>query len=121
VEDAASTLMDFLVEDKSVAVHLQQDYMQRPPCRQCEIVGEQGKLVADFAALRVTAPGANLDFSVFDRNQLFLSQTKHFLASLDGRESPMVDLRAGLQSLRMALAARESIETGQPVPLAREF
>jgi predicted dehydrogenase len=121
VEDTASTLMNFLVENKPVAIHLQQDYLQRPPCRQCEIVGEQGKIVADFAALRVTAPGVSLDFSGFDRNQLFLDQTRHFLACLAGRESPNVDLRAGMQSLRMALAAKESITTGQPVTLALEF
>jgi len=121
VEDTASTLMDFSVENKSVAVHLQQDYVQRPPCRQCEIVGELGKIIADFAALRVTAPGVSFDFSGFDRNQLFLSQTQHFLACVEGRESPMVDLHAGIQSLRMALAAKESIATGQPVPLAMEL
>ena len=121
VEDVASTLMEFSVEDKPVAVHLQQDCVQRPLCRQCEIVGEQGKIIADFSALRVTAPGVSLDFSGFDRNQLFLDQTKHFLACLQGQESPIVDLRAGIQSLRMALAAKESIATGQPVNLITEF
>jgi predicted dehydrogenase len=121
VEDTASTLMDFLIEDKPAAVHLQQDYAQRPPCRQCEIVGEAGKIVADFAALRLTAPGVDLDFAGFDRNQLFLDQTKHFLACLDGGESPIVDLRAGMESLRMALAAKESIATGLPVTLSAEL
>jgi predicted dehydrogenase len=121
VEDVASTLMEFSVEDKPVAVHLQQDCVQRPLCRQCEIVGEQGKIIADFSALRVTAPGVSLDFSGFDRNQLFLDQTKHFLACLQGQESPIVDLRAGIQSLQMALAAKESIATGQPVNLITEF
>jgi predicted dehydrogenase len=121
VEDTASTLMDFSVDDKPVAVHLQQDYVQRPPCRQCEIIGDQGRIFADFAALRVTAPGVSLDFSGFDRNQLFLDQTKHFLACIEGRASPVVDLRTGIQSLRMALAAKESIATGQPVALATEF
>ncbi len=121
VEDTASTLMEFWVEDKPVAVHLQQDYVQRPPCRQCEIVGEQGKIVADFVVPRVTAPGVDLDFSGFDRNQLFIDQTKHFLACLEGHESPIVDLRAGIQSLRMALAAKESIATGRPVKLITDF
>jgi len=109
VEDNASTLMEFLVEDKPVAVHLQQDYLRRPPIRQCELIGDQGAFVADFAA-----PG-------FDRNQLFLDQTKHFLACLAGRESPLVDLRAGMQSLRMALAAKESIASGKPVTLSADF
>ncbi len=121
VEDCASTLMHFSVDDKPVAVHLQQDYVQRPPCRHCEIVGEQGKIIADFAALRVTGPSVALDFSGFDRNQLFLDQTKHFLACVKGQESPVVDLRAGIQSLRMALAAKESIATGQPVKLTAGF
>ena len=120
VEDTASTLMDFLIDDKPVSVHLQQDYLQRPPYRQCEIVGEGGKIVADFAGLRLTAPGVDLDFTGFDRNQLFLDQTKHFLACLEGRESPIVDLRSAMQSLRMALAAKESIASGQPVTLSAE-
>jgi len=109
VEDTASTLMEFLVEDKPVAVHLQQDYLRRTPCRQCEIVGDLDVFVADFAA-----PG-------FDRNQLFLDQTRHFLACVEGRESPVVDLRSGIQSLRMALAAKESIATGRPITIPAEF
>jgi predicted dehydrogenase len=121
VEDTASTLMDFPVNDRSIAAHLQQDYLQRPPCRQCEIIGDQGKVVADFARLHVTAPGVSLDFSGFDRNQLFLDQSQHFLACLEERESPVVDLPAGIESLRMALAAKESIATGQRVALAAEF
>jgi predicted dehydrogenase len=109
VEDTASTLMEFMVENKPVAVHLHQDYLQRPSIRRCELIGDQGTFVADFAT-----PG-------FDRNQLFLDQTKHFLACVAGRESPMVDLRAGIQSLRMALAAKESIATGRPIILPPEF
>jgi predicted dehydrogenase len=114
VEDTASTLMHFSINDKSFAVHLHQDYLQRPACRQCEIIGEEGKILADFASLRVT-PG--YDFAGFDRNQLFLDQTRHFLACMDGKEQPIVDLRAGIQSLRMALAAKESIATGRVVGL----
>jgi len=115
VEDTASTLMNFSVDGKPVAVHLHQDYLQRPPSRQCEIIGEQGKILADFAALRVTSPQGTQDFAGFERNQLFLDQSKHFLASMKGQETPVVDLSAGMQSLRMALAAKESIATGKPV------
>jgi predicted dehydrogenase len=118
VEDIASTLMEFAIENKPVAVHLHQDYLQRPARRQCEIIGDRGTIIADFNGLRVT-PG--YDFAGFDRNQLFLDQTRHFLACLAGNESAVVDLRAGIQSLRMALAAKESIASGQPVMLARDF
>jgi predicted dehydrogenase len=48
---------------------------------------------------------------------LFLDQLRHFLACLRGDEQPVVGVRDGAQSLRMALAARESIETGRVVDL----
>jgi predicted dehydrogenase len=121
VEDTASTLMDFLVDGRSVAVHLHQDYLQSPPNRQCEIIGELGKIVVDFSSLRVTAPGFIQDFAGFERNQLFVDETKHFLACIEGRETPLVDLNAGIQSLRMALAAKESIASGGAVELGSEF
>jgi len=121
VEDTASTLMDFLVDGRTVVVHLLQDYLQSPATRQCEIIGERGKIVADFGALRVTAPGLNQEFTGFDRNQLFLDQTRHFLACIEGRETPLVSLHDGVQSLRMALAAKESIASGLPVKLVSEL
>ncbi len=44
VEDTASILM----ECDGVPVHLQQDYVQRPPSRNLEIIGDEGKLVVDL-------------------------------------------------------------------------
>jgi predicted dehydrogenase len=117
VEDIASTLMNYSVDGKPVAVHLHQDYLQRPANRRCEIIGDQGRIVADFAALRMISPARTEDFSGFDRNQLFLDQTKHFLACMAGAEFSKASLRDGIQSLRMALAAKESISSGLPVKL----
>ena len=57
-------------------------------------------------------------FAPLERNQLFLDELRHFLACLRGDEQPVVGARDGAQSLRMALAARESIETGRAVDLA---
>ena len=115
VEDTASTLMSFSTDHKAMAVHLHQDYIQRPANRVCEVIGEEGKIVADFSNLRVTSASGTQDFAGFDRNQLFLDQTKHFLACVAGKEKPLVNLHAGIQSLRIALAAKQSIASGQPV------
>ena len=46
------------------------------------------------------------------RNQLFLDELRHFLGCLRGEVQPVVGVRDAARSLRMALAARESIETG---------
>jgi predicted dehydrogenase len=53
----------------------------------------------------------------FDRNQLFLDQTRHFLQCLETRHKPVVDLADGVWSLRMALAAKESIARRRAVDL----
>ena len=40
VEDLTSTLMDFQVGGRSLPVHLQQDFVQRPPSRTIQITGD---------------------------------------------------------------------------------
>jgi predicted dehydrogenase len=54
-----------------------------------------------------------------DRNDMYVAEMRHFLACIDGRETPAVPLTSGATSLAMALAARQSLETGTPVGLAR--
>jgi predicted dehydrogenase len=119
VEDVASTLMDF----DGLCVHLQQDYIQRPPSRNCEIIGAEGKVVMDLPSLSVTRYDREGKIAELtrrdglDRNQLFLDELRHFLDCVKERRKPRVDLHDGIQSLRMALAARDSIATGQLVSL----
>ena len=123
VEDTASTLMEFQFARRPLPVHLQQDYVQRPPSRGCEIIGDRGKIHMDLAGLSVTRydregkVAETARWENFDRNQLFLDQLRHFLECLETRRKPVVDLQDGIWSLRMALAARESIATGRAVDL----
>jgi predicted dehydrogenase len=124
VEDVASSVMEFTHAGRPVAVQVHQDYVQRPPSRGVMILGDAGKVVFDLRAaslVRYDEAGAvaeQQDFSGLQRNQLFLDEMTHFLACLRGEAEPVVSLEDGAQSLRMALAARQSIETGQVVELA---
>lgn len=119
VEDVASILMDC----SGVPVHLHLDYIQRPPSRTLQIVGDAGKIVVDFRGLTVewfdgTGESRGRDaFESLERNQLFLDELAHFFACIEGKEKPLVSLRDGAQSLRMALAAKESLASGVPVVL----
>jgi predicted dehydrogenase len=125
VEDVASTLMEFETDGNgnTFPVHLLQDYVQRPASRNCHILGDEGKIEMDLVARTVRvfdASGAIAgvhDFSGLERNQLFLDELKHFLACLEREEAPAVSVRDGAASLRMALAAKQSLETGQVVEL----
>ena len=124
VEDTASILMECVVDGKPVPVHVSQDFVQRPPSRGCQIVGDEGKIRLDFRALTLELfdGGGELadcrTFTGFERNQMFVDELMHFLACLRGEETPVVTLRDGAQSLRIALAARQSIETGQVVDVS---
>lgn len=119
VEDTASILMDCA----GVPVHLQQDYIQRPPSRTLQIVGDAGKILADLRTPRVQlfdGRGTLVEdatFKGFARNQMFLDELKHFLECLAGKCAPVVSLREGAISLRLALAAKESLATGQVIVL----
>ena len=123
VEDIASTLMQCEYAGRPIPVHLQQDYLQRPAHRQCEVVGDAGKAVLDFAGLSVTLhpfDGAAEDrFTCenFDRNLLFIREIEHFLDCVKTRKKPLVDLDEGMKSLRLALAAKESAASGRLVEL----
>ena len=123
VEDVASILMEASVDGRPLPIHLHQDYLQTPGARQCEVIGDRGKAVVDFNSRTVTvfeSGSSSPTVSAFpglERNQLFVDELSHFLDCVERRTRPIVDLRDGLQSLRMALAAKQSMSTGMPVEL----
>jgi predicted dehydrogenase len=125
VEDVTSTLMLFGKDGLRFPAHLHQDYVQRPASRTCEIIGDRGRIEIDLLGPTVKVYGASghlaqaHDFRGFQRNQLFLEQTQRFLACIETGEDPPVSVRDGAQSLRMALAAKESLEKGIVVTLSR--
>ena len=126
VEDVASMLFECVMDGRSVPVHIHQDYLQRPPSRGCKVIGDAGKILVDLQELSVTVFDAQgglaeaSDFAGFQRNELFLREAEHFLACLKGEETPEVTVRDGAQSLRMALAVKESLATGQVAELGRK-
>jgi predicted dehydrogenase len=124
VEDVAETLMDCSVDGHPVPVNLHQDYVQRPGRRACEVIGDQGKVLVNLAGLTVEVydgTGKQIEstsYAGFQRNQMFLDELSHFLSAVEGKPSAsLVTLRDGAQSLRMALAAKESLATGKVVSL----
>lgn len=121
VEDVASITMTCAHDGRYIPVHLHQDYLQRPPTRTCKVVGDQGKVVLDFMGLnlihydRKGEVVIHADFSGFERNQLFIDQMSHFLECIKTGNNPCVTLRGGASSLKIALAAKQSLATGNVV------
>ena len=131
VEDTAEIGLRFA--DGAVGgVHV--NYFQRPPVHRLEIVGTEGTLRWDNAdgilqLYRIPAsfgsysdPPAPVIESFpppegFERNQLFVAQTRHFIEIVRGESESLCNLKDGVMALRLALAAHESQKTGQVIKL----
>jgi predicted dehydrogenase len=119
VEDVASTLLDY----GSMVAHLHQDYVQRPPMRQIEVIGKRGKVLVDLraASIEVFDEGGacvmRQSFENLERNTLFLKEMEQFVGAINGTTQVSVDLEDGRQSLEIGLAIRQSLNTKQIVEL----
>jgi predicted dehydrogenase len=109
------------------------NYFQRPPVHRLEIVGTDGtlswdnadgilhlyKMPAPFGSFSDNPPAPVIEtFSPtegFERNQLFVAQTRHFIEILRGVVEPVCRLEDGVMALRLASAAYESQKTGRKV------
>lgn len=123
VEDTASSLLEVPWHGRSLPIQLHTDYLQSPPNRQTEVIGEKARAVMDLHAQTLTIYRRNIlqpeVFRVenFERNTLFLDQTRHFIDCLRKRVKPVVDLHDAIQSMRMALAIKQSMAEHRPVEL----
>lgn len=121
-EDTAEILLDF--EAGSIgSIHL--DYIQRTLGRSCKVIGEGGTIKWDFSEdklelFEVSDPQWQVFNDVgFDRNTMYIEEMRHFLDCIEGRVEPIVDLEQGVENLRIALAARESADSGRVIEISR--
>jgi predicted dehydrogenase len=132
VEDAAEIGLKF-TNGAVGGVHI--NYFQRPPVHRLEVVGTNGtlrwdnadgaihlhQLPAPFGSYSDQPPAPVLElFSPpegFERNQLFVAQTRHFMDVVRGEAEPVCSLQDGVMALRLALAAYESQRDGRLIKM----
>ena len=85
-----------------------------------ELVGTEGRLSWDYASISDgamhLADGTSERFDPLDETGFAAEMAAFAAAVRDGGPSP-VPVEAGYEAMRTALAARRSLETGQPVDL----
>ena len=112
VDDFAEIAMRF---HNGVSASLQVNYFQRPPVHRLEVAGTLGTLTWDnsegTACLYRVSSGRwenILPPPGFERNDLFISEMRHFIEVAAGSSEPCCTLEDGKTALELALAAMQS-------------
>lgn len=116
VEDNCDAL--FLMENgtERVAVNVHADFYQSPPSRFVKVIGEKGQIQADLINGTVTKTVSDVTehiaFTEFVRNDMFIEELKLFLSCVKEGGKEAITLEDGIVSLKMAMAIKESMQTG---------
>jgi predicted dehydrogenase len=124
LEITSDDLAEMIVSFRSGAIgNIHMDIYGRHHRKEMVIVGEKANCYWDFYANQVKvyhAEGKTWQTWQFtcDRNDMFLSEDRHFLDCIIKKTNPMVDGCDGLKTLQFILAAMESSRTGRLVHLS---
>lgn len=106
------------------AIDVRLCFGERVRTRGCSIVGTDGRISIDLLAAtlewRDAAGAIRETYAVpgFQRNELFVGVLTDFFGAIEHGFPPLVPVADGARSLRVALAAGESIRLGRPVRIA---
>lgn len=124
LEDSALVVAMYDVYAGTIPVTVNMDYLQYPPVKSGVIVGDQGRIIWDYIAnnakLIDRETGRVFDAwedAEYKRNDMFVSQLNHLFQCLEGLKEPQVTIEDSRQSIKIALAARKSIETKTMIQL----
>lgn len=118
VEDTVEATL----ETRAGPVHVRQTFASRSRRRSICVHGAHGTATVDLLAARLSTMPATLApqdvHPEYPRNQMFLDEAAHFIACLEGRETPAIPLADGVAVLRIALAVKEAMRSGNAVELS---
>lgn len=122
VEDVASILLTFEQNGRRIPVHIHEDYLQNPPSRCCKIIGSEGRIEFDLLnskLVQYNAVGQAVleQRYAFERNDMFIREMQLFLNAVETRAESCINLSEGIKSLKIALAAKRSLENHAIVAL----
>jgi predicted dehydrogenase len=119
VEDTADILLSCAGDQREFPVHIHLDFLQKPARRYIHIVGEKGSVIFNYCTneleinLLSGSGSKKIVFDAFQRNDMFLQEVSAFIGSVRNRTQPPISLEDGITTLRICLAAKRSLVTGQ--------
>lgn len=116
VEDNCEAVYTACYKERSFPVSVHADFYQSPPERFVQVVGTKGKARADIIGNEiewtVDDKTSRLTYDGFQRNDMFIEELKLFMESVEQDKPPAISLEDGIVSLKMAMAAKESMQKG---------
>jgi len=117
-EDAAGILLKFA--SRSIGM-IRLDFVRRDYSRSCELICQKGTIKwnyqDDFVQIyqrdkKTWKVHNNL---MPDKNEMYVAEMKHFVECILKKEEPLINGEEGLETLKIALAAKTSAERGKVV------
>lgn len=121
--DVEDTVDALLVRVDGLVANVHLDFLQRAPVRTCKVVGQAGTLIWDILNNRISLHSAQderavlFDDPLYDRNDMYLDQLRHFAKVASGAAQPAVGIADALATLHLIEAMKHSAAAGQVVPV----
>lgn len=116
VEDNCEAVYTVSYRGRSFPVSVHADFYQSPPERFVQVVGTRGKVRADIIKNEIEwTIDDRTEKTVYDgfqRNDMFIEELKLFMEAVTEDRQPAISLADGIVSLKMAMAAKESMQKG---------
>ncbi|MEK7103911.1 MAG: Gfo/Idh/MocA family oxidoreductase [Patescibacteria group bacterium] len=110
--------------ENGIIGQIHMDYLQRGYSRHLKIIGEKGTLIWDLFAAKINLYSTNSkqwktidNIEKFDWNETYLAETKEFLKCIELKKNPKNDLVRGIETLKIALAVKQSSVLNKAIKL----
>ncbi len=116
VEDTVRAQLD----TASGPVIVSQTFAGGPARRSIVVHGSAARATVDLLSARLEVDprvADGLALTDYQRNDMFRAEVEDFLTCIEERRAPRVPLGDGIAVLRVALAVKQSLRSGHPVPL----
>ena len=121
VEDYSASIIEF---KNKITVELHLDFFQGPEYRGCKIKGTNGIISWNssdneikFYNNRKKKWEIILKLNRFERNQMYVDETKHFLKCIKNRKKTINSLDDGIKTLNIALTMKKSAKEKKIIEL----
>lgn len=116
LEVSADDLSTIILQFKNKVIgEIHLDYFQRPEYRSCKIKGTKGIVYWDSDSNEVKIYYRTkkkwktvLNLQKYDKNKMYVDELKHFMTCLKNRKKAINDIKDGIETLGIVLAAKKS-------------